>query len=172
MHSNAPTAATLCVASLLLLPGTILAQDQPPAKAEDQQKAAGVSAEIARASFASSLGVDLSAMRQTPRGAYVRDLSVGAGPEAVSGSQAAIHYVGSFANGKQFDANGPNDQPLEFRVNAGEVVPGFDEGVTGMKVGGRRQVIIPPALGYGAKDYGTIPGNSILVFSIDLVRVQ
>ena len=130
------------------------------------------SGDIARATFAPRLGVELSKLRQTPRGVYVRDLTVGAGAEAVSGSQVAIHYVGTLVDGKQFDANGPNDQPFSFRVNAGEVVPGFDEGVTGMKVGGRRQVIIPPALGYGARDNGPIPANSILVFTIDLVSVQ
>jgi peptidylprolyl isomerase len=84
----------------------------------------------------------------------------------------AIHYVGRLADGKQFDANRPADQPFVFRIDAGEVVPGFDEGVSGMRVGGRRQVIIPPALGYGARDNGPIPANSILVFTIDLVRVQ
>jgi FKBP-type peptidyl-prolyl cis-trans isomerase len=128
--------------------------------------------EISRATFAPSLSVDLPAMRQTPRGVYVRDLTAGTGAEAVSGGQVAIHYVGKLADGKQFDANGPNDSPFVFRINAGEVVPGFDEGVLGMKVGGQRQVIIPPALGYGARDNGPIPANSILVFTIELVRVQ
>jgi hypothetical protein len=132
----------------------------------------GAAPEISSATFDPSLGVDLAAMRQTPRGVYLRDLTEGTGTEAVSGSQVAIHYVGRLANGKQFDANGPNDAPFEFRVNAGEVVPGFDEGVSGMKPGGRRLVIIPPALGYGAQDNGPIPANSILVFTIDLVRVQ
>src|SRR5437667_154904 len=116
--------------------------------------------------------VGLTAMRQTPRGAWVRDLTVGTGAEVGAGTQVAIHYVGTLPDGKQFDANGSTDQPFVFRINAGEVVPGFDEGVLGMKVGGRRQVIIPPALGYGAQGNGPIPGNSILVFTIELVRVQ
>src|ERR1043166_1284016 len=132
----------------------------------------GAAPEISRTTFAPSLGVDLTAMRQTPRGAWVRDLTIGTGAEGGRGTQVAIHYVGTFPDGKQFDANGPADQPFVFRINAGEVVPGFDEGVLGMKVGGRRQVIIPPALGYGAPGNGPIPGNSILVFTIALVRVQ
>jgi peptidylprolyl isomerase len=132
----------------------------------------GAAPEIAKTTFAPSLGVDLAAMRQTPRGAWFRDLTVGTGVEVASGAQVAIHYVGTLPDGKQFDANGPADQPFVFRVNAGEVVPGFDEGVLGMKPGGRRQVIIPPALGYGSRDNGPIPGNSILVFTIDLVSVQ
>jgi peptidylprolyl isomerase len=111
-------------------------------------------------------------MRRTPRGAWIRDLTVGAGAEVASGTQVAIHYVGTLPDGTQFDANGPADQPFVFRTGAGEVVPGFDEGVLGMKVGGRRQVIIPPALGYGAQGNGPVPGNAILVFTIDLVRAQ
>lgn len=133
---------------------------------------AGAAPDIARTSFAASLGVDLSAMRQTPKGAWIRDLVVGTGDSARTGVQVAIHYMGTFPDGKQFDANGETDQPYVFRVNAGEVVPGFDEGVSGMRVGGRRQVIIPPALGYGSVDNGPIPANSILVFTIELVRVQ
>ena len=161
----------------LLLAMTLLASvgcgDRPvPASGGAATGATGAAPEISRATFDPSLGVDLAAMRQTPRGVYVRDLTVGTGAEAVSGTQVAIHYIGRLADGKQFDANGPNDSPFVFRVNAGEVVPGFDEGVTGMKPGGRRQVVIPPALGYGARENGPIPANSILVFTIELVRAQ
>src|ERR1043166_7550800 len=74
-------------------------------------RATGAAPEISRATFDPSLGVDLAAMRQTPRGVYVRDLTVGTGAEAVSGTQVAIHYIGRLADGKQFDANGPNDSP-------------------------------------------------------------
>ena len=128
--------------------------------------------DIAKATFASSLAIDLSATQQTPRGVCIRDLTVGTGAEAVSGSQVSIHYVGTFIDGRQFDASGPNDPPLEFQVNAGNIIPGFSEGVVGMKAGGKRQVIIPPALGYGAVANGPIPANSILVFTIDLVTVR
>jgi peptidylprolyl isomerase len=132
----------------------------------------GAAPEISRTTFAPSLGVDLTAMRQTPRRVWIRDLRIGTGAQVGAGAQVAIHYVGALPDGKQFDANGPAEQPFVFRINAGEVVPGFDEGVLGMRVGGRRQVIIPPALGYGAQGNGPVPGNAILVFTIDLVRVQ
>lgn len=140
--------------------------------AADAGAGGGAAPDVSRTTFAPSLDVDLAAMRQTPRGAWIRDLTVGTGDPVGSGTQVAIHYTGTFPDGKQFDANGPNDQPFVFRINAGEVVPGFDEAVTGMRVGGRRLAIIPPALGYGSRDNGPIPGNSILVFTIDLVRVQ
>lgn len=153
----------------MVLLGTAGCRERP---APGTGGAGGAEPEISRTTFAPSLGVDLAAMRQTPRGAYVRDLTVGTGAEVGSGTQVAIHYVGTFPDGKQFDANGPTDPPFVFRLNAGEVVPGFDEGVSGMKVGGRRQLIIPPALGYGSQANGPIPANSILVFTIDLIRVQ
>ena len=163
----------LLVAMMLLGPlGCGEGKRPEPAADAGTAEAPGAAPEISRTTFAPSLGVDLTAMRQTPRGAWVRDLTVGTGAEVGAGTQVAIHYVGTLPDGKQFDANGPTDQPFVFRINAGEVVPGFDEGVLGMKVGGRRQVIIPPALGYGAQGNGPIPGNSILVFTIELVRVQ
>ena len=132
----------------------------------------GAAPDIRQTTFAPALGVDLAAMQQTPRGVWIRDLTVGTGDSAVAGRQVAIHYTGTFTDGKQFDANGPADAPFEFRLAAGEVVPGFDEGVAGMRVGGRRQVVIPPSLGYGAQANGPIPANSILVFVIELVSVR
>jgi FKBP-type peptidyl-prolyl cis-trans isomerase len=128
--------------------------------------------DIARTTFAPSLGVDLAVMTQTPRGAWIRDLTVGTGEPVTVGKEVAIHYAGSLPDGKQFDANGPADAPFVFRLGAGDVVPGFDEGVTGMRVGGKRQVVIPPALGYGAQANGPIPANAILVFTIDLVSAR
>jgi len=133
---------------------------------------AGDPPDIARTTFEPSLGVDLAAMTQTPRGAWIRDLTVGTGEPVAAGQQVGIHYAGSLPGGQQFDANGPADAPFVFRLAAGEVVPGFDEGVTGMRVGGTRQVVIPPALGYGAEANGPIPANSILVFTIELVSVR
>ncbi|HEV8599694.1 MAG TPA: FKBP-type peptidyl-prolyl cis-trans isomerase [Gemmatimonadales bacterium] len=138
----------------------------------DRKPAETAVPDIGSTTFSPSLGIELSAMTRTPRGVYLRELSPGTGAPAGPGQQVAIHYQGSLANGQPFDANGPMDPPFVFRLGAGEVVPGFDEGVTGMRAGGRRQLIIPPALGYGAQPNGPIPPNSILVFTIELVRVQ
>lgn len=134
--------------------------------------AAGGAPDIATTNFAPSLGVEPSAMTRTPRGAWIRDLTVGTGEPVSAGKMVAIHYAGSLPDGTQFDANGPADAPYVFRLGAGEVVPGFDEGVTGMRVGGKRQVVIPPVLGYGAEAHGPLPANAILVFTIELVSTR
>ena len=128
--------------------------------------------DIGSTSFAPVLGIELGSMTKTPAGIYIRDLSPGIGEPVGPGQQVAIHYQGNLADGQPFDANGPTDPPYVFQLGAAEVVPGFEEGVRGMRVGGRRQVIIPPALGYGAQANGPIPANSILVFTIELVSAK
>jgi FKBP-type peptidyl-prolyl cis-trans isomerase FkpA len=153
--------ALLCLMVLAACSG---ARDRPAAEAAP--------ADLAHTTFAPSLGVDVASLTKTPRGAYVRDLAPGSGEPVAAGQQVAIHYQGSLPNGQQFDANGSNDPPFVFRIGAGEVVPGFDEGVTGMRVGGKRLVVIPPELGYGSQPNGPIPANSILVFTIELVSVR
>lgn len=127
---------------------------------------------IENTTFASSLGVNLTSSTKTASGLYYRDVTVGTGATAAAGKSVGVHYTGWLANGTQFDSNVASSLPLFFTLGIGQVVPGFDEGITGMKVGGERQIIIPPALGYGSSAQGTIPGNSILVFTVDLLFVQ
>ncbi len=128
--------------------------------------------DITMTTFAPALGIDLTKMTKTASGLYFRDLTLGAGATVLVGKRVSIHYVGWLANGTQFDANQPGSNPFQFTVGTGQVIPGFDEGVRGMAVGGRRQLIIPPSLGYGSTAKATIPANSILVFQIDLVAIQ
>ncbi|MBV9878977.1 MAG: FKBP-type peptidyl-prolyl cis-trans isomerase [Gemmatirosa sp.] len=124
---------------------------------------------IEQTSFASSLGVDLATSTKTASGMYYRDAPLGTGAAAVAvGDSVEVYYKGQLADGSQFDAR-QTGTPFKFKVGAGNVIKGWDEGLVGMKVGGTRQLIIPPALGYGASDYGPIPGNSVLVFSVTLV---
>jgi len=122
--------------------------------------------------FAPALGIDLSKMTKTASGLYWRDVTVGTGTPVAVGKLISIHYIGWLSNGTQFDANQPGSTPFRFTVGAGQVIPGFDEGVRGMAIGGRRQLIIPPSLGYGSAANGPIPANSVLVFQIDLVAIQ
>jgi len=136
------------------------------------KQAAPAGSSIESTSFASSLGVDLKAMTKTPTGLYYRDLTVGTGPEVAAGQTVAVHYAGAFPDGKPFDANGAADPPFTFRPGQGDVIPGWDEGVVGMRVGGRRQLVIPPALGYGAAGSGPIPPNAVLVFTVEVVSAQ
>ena len=100
------------------------------------------------------------------------DLVVGTGATAVAGDTVTVHYIGTFTNGTKFDSSYDRGQPYTFPVGVGQVIPGFDQAVVGMKVGGKRRVTIPPSLAYGSQGQGAIPPNSTLKFDIDLVSIQ
>ncbi len=104
----------------------------------------------------------------------IDDLVVGDGDEAAAGRKVTVHYVGvSFLTGEEFDASWNRGQPFEFKLGKGQVIPGWDQGVAGMKVGGRRQLIIPSALAYGARGAGgVIKPHEPLVFVVDLLSVD
>ena len=120
-----------------------------------------------------ALNVDLAMMARSTTGLYWRDLVVGDGAEAVSGSMVSADYTGWLPDGREFDSSKNAGKPYSFRLGRGQVIEGWDEGLTGMRVGGRRQLVIPPALGYGASGAGgLIPGNATLVFVIELVDVR
>ncbi len=107
-----------------------------------------------------------------PKQLEVEDLAQGSGAEAQAGSQLTVQYVGvSFKSGKQFDASWDNGQPFPFQLGAGMVIPGWDQGLVGMKVGGRRKLTIPPELAYGPAGSGPIGPNETLVFVIDLLEI-
>ncbi|MFD9794154.1 FKBP-type peptidyl-prolyl cis-trans isomerase [Streptomyces sp. NPDC059070] len=101
-----------------------------------------------------------------------RDLVVGEGPEAKPGMVVKVHYVGvTFATGKEFDASWDRGQPYKFTIGGGKVIKGWDRGVRGMRVGGRREIVIPPRLGYGNQSPSSlIPPGATLVFVVDLVN--
>lgn len=109
-----------------------------------------------------------------PSELLIDDLTVGEGPEARSGQQVDVHYVGvSWSTGRQFDASWDRRATFDFKLGGGQVISGWDQGVAGMKVGGRRRLTIPPALGYGAAGAGGVIGpNETLVFVVDLVGVR
>lgn len=157
---------------LFLVLGVACADAPAPPPAPPPPPAAAAEPDLGAIAFAPALAVDLAAMSRTPGGARYRDLTPGTGEPVAPGALVAIHYAGNLPDGTPFDANGPSDPPYEFRLGAGEVVRGFDEAVTGMRVGGKRQVVIPPALGYGAQPNGPIPANAVLVFTIELVRAR
>ncbi len=128
-----------------------------------------------------SISTDLSAKPEVPvpegdppAELEINDVVVGDGPEAAEGDSVTVQYVGvNYSNGQQFDASWDSGQPFDFELGAGSVIPGWDEGVAGMKVGGRRELVIPPDLGYGAQGQPPdIPPNETLVFVIDLLDVQ
>jgi peptidylprolyl isomerase len=104
----------------------------------------------------------------------IDDLVDGDGAEATPGSKVTVHYVGvAFRSGEEFDASWNRDEPFQFRLGKGQVIPGWDQGVAGMKVGGRRRLTIPSALGYGARGAGgAIQPHEPLVFVVDLLGVE
>src|SRR3954469_24943094 len=108
-----------------------------------------------------------------PSDLVLDDIEVGEGPEAVSGATVTVHYVGhAWSNGEQFDASWDRNDTFAFRLGAGQVISGWDEGVAGMKVGGRRRITIPPHKGYGDRGAGgVIKGGETLVFVVDLLNV-
>jgi peptidylprolyl isomerase len=109
-----------------------------------------------------------------PDDLVVTDISVGDGAEATSGSTVTAHYVGvAHSTGEEFDASYNRGEPLSFRLGVGQVIAGWDQGIEGMRVGGRRQLVIPPSLGYGDRGAGSAiaPGET-LIFVVDLVGVR
>ncbi len=109
-----------------------------------------------------------------PSDLEVTDLQVGDGTEATSGSTVSVHYVGvAYSTGEQFDASYDRGSPLQFRLGVGQVISGWDTGVQGMKVGGRRKLVIPPHLAYGDRGAGGVikPGET-LIFVVDLLDVS
>ncbi|HEY0773695.1 MAG TPA: FKBP-type peptidyl-prolyl cis-trans isomerase [Nocardioidaceae bacterium] len=109
-----------------------------------------------------------------PTDLEVTDITVGDGDEAAAGNTVVVHYVGvAHSTGEEFDASYNRGEPLQFRLGVGQVISGWDQGVQGMKVGGRRKLVIPPHLGYGDRGAGGVikPGET-LIFVVDLVGVR
>lgn len=117
--------------------------------------------------------VDVDTAATPPAELVLDDLEVGDGPEATPGRQVEVHYVGvAWSDGQQFDASWDRNDTFRFGLGQGQVIAGWDQGVAGMKVGGRRRITIPPHLGYGAQGAGgVIKGGETLVFVVDLLGV-
>jgi FKBP-type peptidyl-prolyl cis-trans isomerase len=100
------------------------------------------------------------------------DLQVGNGTEAVAGKKVSVHYTGTLTSGQKFDSSLDRGRPFQFVLGAGQVIKVWDQGVAGMKVGGKRKLTIPPDLGYGARGFPpVIPPNSTLIFEVELLAV-
>ena len=128
--------------------------------------------------FAIAADTAASAVVKTPSGLQYRDLLIGKGSEAVAGRPVQVHYTGWLQNpdgsaGQKFDSSKDRGDPFVFPLGGGRVIRGWDEGVAGMRVGGMRKLIIPAALGYGARGAGgLIPPNATLIFDVELLGVN
>jgi FKBP-type peptidyl-prolyl cis-trans isomerase FkpA len=125
---------------------------------------------IESTTFGTNLNVNLAASTKTPSGLYYRDIAVGTGATVASNDSVKVFYQGALSNGQIFGQN-LGQAPFEFRLGKGTVIPGWDEGLVGMKVTGTRQLIIPPALAYGSSGRDVIPPNAVLVFNVTMSAV-
>jgi FKBP-type peptidyl-prolyl cis-trans isomerase FkpA len=138
----------------------------------DAEPEGGATGEPASLSYAPELEVDVDDMERTSSGLYYRDVQEGTGEEVSAGQVATVHYTGWLPSGEQFDSS-RQGAPFQFTVGAGEVIQGWDDGVAGMRVGGRRQLVIPSDLAYGPTGAGgVIPPNATLVFDVELLGVN
>jgi len=137
------------------------------AEAVAEPPAAAVGAE-----FAESLGIDLASMTEKPSGLYYVDIEEGRGLAAQPGHVVVIEFTGWLPNGVKFDSSEDRGSPEEFPIGARRVIVGKEEAVEGMRIGGIRKVVIPPALGYGSRGRGEIPPNANLVYEIELTEIK
>lgn len=105
-------------------------------------------------------------------GLQYEDVVVGQGPAAQAGDTVSVHYTGTLENGQKFDSSLDRDTPFTFTLGRGSVIAGWEEGLVGMQVGGKRKLIIPPNLGYGATGQGAIPPNATLLFDVELLSIN
>ena len=157
--------AVVIVTLLMLLSGAVwAAQDQSSAPAPKPAATAKAGTTHAKAAAAP--------MTTTPSGLQYQDLVVGKGAQPKNGDTVVVNYTGRFTNGKVFDTS-IGKEPFKFKLGRGEVIPGWDEGVATMHVGGKRKLVVPPALAYGTNGYpGVIPPNSTLTFVVELLKIQ
>lgn len=111
-------------------------------------------------------------MTTTESGLQYTDIVEGTGVTPTTGQKVTVHYTGTLQDGTKFDSSRDRGQPFQFQIGVGQVIKGWDEGVGSMKVGGQRQLVIPPELGYGSRGIGPIPPNSTLLFDVELLGVS
>lgn len=120
-----------------------------------------------------SMDLSLAPGDALPTELVITDIVEGTGPVATAGQMVTVHYVGALPDGTVFDASTNRGEPFTFQLGAGQVIRGWDEGVAGMKVGGKRRLVIPPDMAYGAQAVGgVIPANATLLFEVELLGVQ
>ncbi len=117
--------------------------------------------------------LDINDFKASASGLRIKDEVIGTGQEVKSGDSVTVHYIGTLSDGTKFDSSYDRNQPFTTQIGVGQVIQGWDEGIVGMKIGGKRILIIPPNLGYGQQGAGSsIPPNATLIFQVELISVQ
>jgi peptidylprolyl isomerase len=111
-------------------------------------------------------------MQESPSGLRYVELEIGRGETAAPGRRVVVHYVGTLSDDTVFDSSRERNQPFEAELGKGHLIRGFEEGISGMRVGGKRRLLVPPELGYGERSVGKIPANSLLIFEVELLDVR
>lgn len=164
--------------SLAVIPAVVLAAacarggdaDPDPARgAGSESRPADVSMDT---EFADDLDIDLERMTRLPSGLYYEDLEEGSGLGARDGHVLSVYYTGRLTTGEQFDAN-TDGEGFSFQLGRRQVIPGWEEGIQGMRIGGKRRLVIPPSRGYGQRGIpGSIPPSATLVFDVELLDIR
>jgi peptidylprolyl isomerase len=126
-----------------------------------------VAGDVERATFAPSLGVHLETMSRRPSGLYVQDLATGTGAIVTRGRTAVVRYTGWLPSGDEVDSG-----EISVSIGSRQTIPAWEEGLLGMRVGGKRRIVAPPNLAYGSRGAGSIPPNAVLVFEMEVTDVQ
>ncbi|MEN8144511.1 MAG: FKBP-type peptidyl-prolyl cis-trans isomerase [Gemmatimonadota bacterium] len=138
-----------------------------------ERAAAEAAARDVSPDFAAELGVDLESMTRSTSGLYTQDLVDGIGLSARPGHLIVIRYSGWIPNGELFDSTEDDPEPYTFPLGAGRAIEGWEEGIAGMRIGGKRRLVIPPQLGYGSRGVpGDVPPNATLVYEIELIDIR
>lgn len=161
--------AVAILATVILFFGQTIWNYVVGTKSSDSAPVAGSALTSTGTSTASDLTVQNIS---TIKGVEIYDLRTGTGTEAIAGKKVTTHYVGTFADGTKFDSSLDRGTPYSFMLGGGTVIKGWDVGLVGMKVGGIRALVISPEYGYGKETLGSIPGNSTLVFQVQLLEVK
>lgn len=170
MTIRVPGTVSILVLAFLALVGGCGGDEQP--EEESAGSSAVASSEVAQ-EYADELDVDLSSMTRSESGLYVGQIAEGEGEPAAAGDTVVVHYTGWLPDGTKFDSSRDRDEPFPVQIGAGRVIAGWDEGVVGMRPGGRRMLVIPPSMGYGTRGAGgAIPPNATLVFDVELLEVR
>jgi FKBP-type peptidyl-prolyl cis-trans isomerase FkpA len=183
MPGRLPLAGALLIAFVSVSAASCQKRNAPAdASATDEAAPAGADSGVTaqtdtavRVAPASSKEAEVNdpELTTTKSGLKYKDLTTGTGETAVKGKNARVHYTGWLVDGTQFDSSLDRNEPFEFKVGAGRVIQGWDEGVAGMKAGGKRRLVIPPDLGYGSQGAGSlIPPGATLVFEVELLEVK